>query len=95
MANAGLIQGSKNYSFDDFKNDLLEHGAFIIVKATGFRHYPLPYVESGHPVGAEPGNWYSSEPVSVEGEMVGIEMLACLKPSEQDFIYRYRGHIPE
>jgi RNA:NAD 2'-phosphotransferase (TPT1/KptA family) len=27
MAKAGLIQVSKNYSFDNFKNDLIEHGA--------------------------------------------------------------------
>jgi hypothetical protein len=89
---SGLIQRSENYSFDDFKNDLIEHGAVIVVKATTFRHYPWSF-ESGHPIGAEPGNWYTSESVSIESEMIGKEMLAWLKPSEQDFIHRYRDHI--
>ena len=40
MAKAGLIQESEKYSFDDFKNDLIEHGAVIVVKATTFRRYP-------------------------------------------------------
>jgi hypothetical protein len=59
MAKAGLIQiqGSKNYSFDDFKNDLTERGAVIVVNATTFRRYPWSF-EPGHPTGAEPGNWY-------------------------------------
>ncbi|MGC1299728.1 MAG: hypothetical protein WA869_32280, partial [Alloacidobacterium sp.] len=92
MAKANLVQRSENYSFDDFKNDLIEHGAIIVVKATTFRGHPWSF-ELGHPTGAEPGNWYSSEPVSVESEMIGKEMLAWLKPSEQDFIIRYRGHI--
>jgi hypothetical protein len=92
MAKAGLIQGSENYSFDDFKNDLIEHGAVIIVKATTFRRYPWSF-ESGHPTGAEPGNWYSLETVGVESEMIGKEMLAWLDPSEQDFIHRYRDYI--
>lgn len=74
--------------FDDFKNDLMQHGAVIVVKATTFRGHPWS-LESGHPTGAEPGNWYSSEPVSVENEMTGNEMLAWLKPSEQDFIHDY------
>jgi hypothetical protein len=94
MAKANLVQRSENYSFDDFKNDLIEHGAVIVVKATTFRGHPWSF-ESGHPTGAEPGNWYSSEPVSVESEMIGKEMLAWLKPSEQDFIYRYRHHTQE
>jgi hypothetical protein len=77
----------------NFKNDLIEHGAVIVVKATTFRGHPWSF-ESGHPnLEREPGNWYSSEPVSVESEMIGKEMLAWLKPSEQDFIIRYRGHI--
>jgi hypothetical protein len=88
MAKAGLIRASKNYSFDDFKNDLIQHGAVIVVKATTFRSHPWS-VESGHPTGVEQGNWYSSEPVSVESEMTGNEMLAWLKPSEQDFIHDY------
>jgi hypothetical protein len=92
MAGAGLIQASTNYSFNDFKSDLIEHGAVIVVKATTFRSYPWSF-EPGHPIGAEPGNWYSAEPVSVESEILGEEMLAWLKPSEQDFIHRYRDHI--
>jgi hypothetical protein len=92
MAKVGLIQRSENYSFDDFKNDLIEHGAVIVVNATTFRHCPWSF-ESGHPIGAEPGNWYSSECVSIENEMIGKEMLAWLKPSEQDFIHRYRDRI--
>ena len=94
MAKAGLIEGSENYSFDNFKNDLIEHGAVLVVKATTFRRYPWSF-ELGHPTGAEPGNWYSSEPVRVESEMIGEEMLAWLKPNEQDFIYRYRDHMRE
>ena len=92
MANAALIQASENYSFDDFKNDLIKHGAVIVVKATTFRSYPWSF-ESGHPTGAEPGNWYCSGPVNVEREMIGEEMLTWLKPSEQDFIHRYRAHV--
>jgi hypothetical protein len=94
MAKAGLIQRSENYQFDDFKSHLIEHGAVIVVKATTFRCYPWSF-EQGHPTGAEPGNWYSLEPVTVESEMIGKEMLAWLKPSEQDFIHRYRDHIWE
>ncbi len=94
MANAGFVRGTENYSFDDFRNDLIKHGAVIVVKGTTFRHHPWSF-ESGHPTGAEPGNWYSSEPVSVESDMIGEQMLAWLKPSEQDFIHRYRSHIPE
>jgi hypothetical protein len=94
MARAGLIQRSQNYSFDNFKNDLIEHGAVVVVRASAFRHYPWVF-ESGHPPGSEPGNWYSSEPASVESEMVGEEMLAWLRPSKEDFIYRYRDHIWE
>jgi hypothetical protein len=88
MAKAGLIQASKNYSFDDFKNDLIEHGAVIAVKAITFRRHPWSF-ETGHPTGVEQGNWYSSEPVSVESEMTGNEMLAWLKPSGHDFIDDY------
>lgn len=94
MAKANLVQRSENYSFDDFKNDLIEHGAIIVVRATTFLGHPWS-VELGHPTGAEPGNWYSSETVSVESEMVGKEMLAWLKPHEQDFIHRYRDHTQE
>jgi hypothetical protein len=92
MAKAGLVQCGKNYSFEAFKNDLIEHGAVIVVRATTFRHYPWSF-EPGHPIGAEPGNWYSSDPVNVESEMIGREMLAWLKPHEQDFSLRYRDHI--
>jgi hypothetical protein len=92
MAKAGLIRASENYSFDDFKNDLIEHGAVIIVKATTFRGHPWT-LDSRHPTGAEPGNWYSLEPVSVQSEMIGEEMLAWLKPGEQDFIYGWRDHL--
>jgi hypothetical protein len=92
MAKAGLIQASKNYSFDDFKNDLIEHGAVIVVKATSFLGHPWSS-HSRLPTGAEPGNWYSSKPVTGESEMVGEEMLAWLKPCEQDFICGGRDHI--
>jgi hypothetical protein len=92
MAKAGLIEESENYSFNNFKNDLIEHGAIVVVKAQGFYHYPWAF-ESRHPAGAEPGNWYSFESVSIEREMIGEEMLAWLQPSEQDFAHRYRDHI--
>jgi|SRR5580693_2729035 hypothetical protein len=50
IAKAALIQiqGSKNYSFDDFKNDLTERGAVSVVNATTFRRYPWSF-EPGHP----------------------------------------------
>jgi hypothetical protein len=90
MDKVGLIKRLEYYSFDDFNSDLIEHGVVIVVKATTFSRYPGSSLESGHPCGTEPGNWYSSEPVSVESEMIGKEMLAWLKPNEQDFICRYR-----
>ncbi len=40
MVKANLVQRSENYSFDDFKSDLIEHGAIIVVKATTFRGHP-------------------------------------------------------
>lgn len=93
MAKANLVQRSENYSFDDFKKDLIEHGAIIVVKATTFRGHPWSF-ESGHLTGAEPGNWYSSEPVSVESEMIGKEMLAW-RPLDSDLTMYHvvpRGH---
>jgi len=92
MAKAGLVRVSESYLFDDFKNDLIEHGAILVVKACTFRRYPWAF-ESGHPTGAEPGNWYSPEPVSIESVMTGQEMLAWLGPTEQDFALRYRHHM--
>jgi len=94
MAKAGLIRDPGNCSFDDFKNALIEHGTVVVVKATTFRRYPWSF-ESGHPTGAEPGNWYSSESVSIEREMIGREMLDWLNPSGDDFIYRYALAIRE
>jgi hypothetical protein len=55
MVKTNLVQRPENYSFDDFKSDLIEHGAIIVVKATTFRGHPWSF-ESGHPSGAEPGN---------------------------------------
>jgi hypothetical protein len=92
MVGAGLVQHTEKYSFDDFRNDLIGHGAVIRVKATTFRHRSWSS-ESGHPIGAEPGNWYSVEPVRAEMEMTGMEMLAWLKPHKQDFNLRYRDHM--
>jgi hypothetical protein len=51
--------------------------------------------KAGHPSGAEPGNWYSAEPLDVEREMIGNEMLAWLEASKQEFIFRYRDHMRE
>jgi hypothetical protein len=94
MKIARLALQSANYSFDDFKNDLLEHGAVVVVKATTFSHHPScsesVHAEATHPTGAEPGTWYSSEAVSIESEMTGKEMLAWLSPNEEDFRYRFR-----
>jgi hypothetical protein len=92
MALTRLVQVPEEYSFDSFKCDLLEHGAIVVVKGASFTHHPFSLV-SGHPTGAEPGNWYCSEPVSIDGELVGEEMLTWLKPIEQDFVYRYRPHM--
>jgi len=99
IADAGLVRKSANYSFGDFKNDLLEHGAVVVLKATSFSHYPssseLAQAEATYPPGAEPDTWYSSEPVSIEGEMIGQEMLAWLRPNKEDFRYRVQDVLLE
>jgi hypothetical protein len=87
---AGLIRWSSDYCFDDYKNDLIKHGAVVVVKAATFRRYP-DFFESGHPSGAEPGDWYSLEPIGLDGIqeiMIGQDMLDWLEPSEPDFTYR-------
>ena len=44
MAKAGLgADSSESYLFDDFKNDLIEHGAILVVKACTFRRYPWAF----------------------------------------------------
>jgi hypothetical protein len=49
MTKACLAHWTENYSFDDFKNDLIEHGAVLVVKASSFRHHPWTFDTSGHP----------------------------------------------
>jgi hypothetical protein len=94
MAEAGLTRWSESYSFDDFKGDLTKHGVVVVVKADAFRHHPWSF-ESGHPIGAEPGNWYASEPAVIEREIIGEEVLTWLDPSKEDFDYRYRHVVRE
>jgi len=93
IAKCGLLRCSDNYLFDDFKADLMQHGAVVIIRAAAiFRRYP-DHFESGHPPGTEPGDWYSREPVSVDNIqriMTGQGMLDWLEPSECDFTHRLR-----
>lgn len=95
MARNDLVQWSKSYQFEDFKNDLITHGAVVVFQTTAFccrRNCKEP----GHPPSVEVGDWYSRESVSnksIEREMVGQEMLDWLKPHEMDFIYRYRDRL--
>jgi hypothetical protein len=92
MTKSGLVEWSDKYQFGDFKNDLIQHGAVVVVVARAtFRRYP-DHFQSGHPSGTEPGNWYSQEFVpskDIEGILTGQEMLDWLKPSEADFRYRF------
>jgi hypothetical protein len=100
MTKAGLLRVTDDYPFDDFKSDLAEHGAVLVVKATAFRQNP-PTIKyrwgnnPGHPAGTEPGDWYSSESVSVERELIGEEMMAWLNPSESNFMYQHRPGLAE
>jgi hypothetical protein len=92
MTKARLAHWTENYTFDAFNKDLIEHGAVVVVKPISFRHHPWTFNTSGHPQGVEQGNWYSSEPVNIESELIGRDMLNLLRPSEQEFILgRYRG----
>lgn len=92
IAKSGLVRFSNDYQFDDFRNDLAEHGAIIVVKATTFCCSENPSTR-GHPAGVEPGDWYSRQPVGIEDIqriMVGQEMLDWLNPHEMDFACRFR-----
>jgi hypothetical protein len=48
----GLVPCVPDYLFEGFKQDLMELGAVIVVKATTFRHYPWS-LELVHPIGEE------------------------------------------
>jgi len=92
MAKSGLVQWSENYQFDHFNADLTKHGAVVVVSAVSFSSYSAQF-EQGHPPGAEPGDWYSRQSVSlndIQRIMIGHEMLDWLKPDEMDFAYRFR-----
>jgi hypothetical protein len=60
-----------------------------------FCYYPRPDLDDSshsfehHPEGVEPGDWYSLAPVSIEGEMIGKEMLDWLEITESNFTHYY------
>jgi hypothetical protein len=95
MAKSGLIKWSTEYRFGDFNNDLVRHAAVVVVGQATFRHYPGAF-ESGHPPGAEPGDWYSHEPITKEHIrriIVGEELLEWIRPNEMDFTHRIRDML--
>jgi hypothetical protein len=100
MLKVGFVQWTDDYQLENLKADLAEHGAVVVVQSASFISYP-PYVEQpGHPIGAEPGDWYSRDTVSVEGIariITGQELLEWLspEPSEFEFEYTYRRILEE
>ena len=92
IAKCNRVQCSDHYRFDDFKEDLIELGAIVIIKTARFTQYPSHYLNA-HQSGPEPGDWYSHEPVSAEEIqtiVAGSDILDWLRPSEPDFTYRLR-----
>jgi hypothetical protein len=87
---AGLVSVSDVYHFDDFKRDFITHGALVIVNKNLFNCYGFTDDPHEHPVGVERGDRYSRDPVRIEGEMVGQEMLDWLHIIETNFDDDYR-----
>jgi hypothetical protein len=93
IARAGLVEWSEDYRFDQYKEDFASHGAIVLVKTTApFRIC----VEHGNPPGAEQGDWYSTEPITiehVEKTVVGSKLFNWINLSNEEFVYRLRGII--
>ena len=90
MGIAGLVSLTEGYQFNDFKNDLAAHGAVFTLNQIGF----VECDENGNPPGAEMGDWYKKESVSVlniRKVIVGQRLLDWLNPNEVDFKYRDRA----
>jgi hypothetical protein len=97
LARSGIVCLSDGYTFDDFKNDLSNHGAVIIFEAATFA-YREPFSELKYPSSVEQGDWYSTEPVSsadIDQIMTGRAMADWLNPHAVDFDYRYRCMLHE
>jgi hypothetical protein len=87
MVNARLIQWSCDYSFDDFKGDLVENAIIVVVNAD---YFSCCSDKSNCPKGVEAGDWYSCKSVPIESEMSDQAMLEWLPISETNFMYDYR-----
>jgi hypothetical protein len=87
LMNSCLIRWSPDYQFDDFKSDLIGSDKFTFYPGVIFH----PLQPSEHPPGAEPGDWYSCEPVKIEGEIVGDEMLGWFELTESNFTHDYQA----
>jgi hypothetical protein len=97
LARSGIVRLSDGYTFDEFKDDLGNHGA-VVVFATETFSCREPSSELKHPPSVEEGDWYSTEPVSnadIDQIMTGRAMLEWLHPHPVDFEYRYRGILHE
>jgi hypothetical protein len=97
LARSGIVCLSDGYTFDDFKNDLSNHGAVVIFTTATFSCRE-PFSELKHPSSVEQGDWYSTEPVSsadIEQIMTGRAMQDWLNPHAADFDYRYRCILQE
>jgi hypothetical protein len=93
MAKADLARWTESYQFGHFNDDLIKHGAVVIVGAEKFSPYPPGRFETGHPLGTEPGDWYSRRPISIDDIqeiMTEQAMLDWLKPSVTEFVHSYR-----
>jgi hypothetical protein len=99
IARHGLVQWSDDYEIEHFYNDLVTHGAVVVINAATFCYYPSNFLKKGHPAGSEPGDYYSRESVGVEAierVMIEQEMLDWLKPiADADFTCRYREILRE
>jgi hypothetical protein len=95
MLKVGLIQWTEDYELKNLKVDLAEYGAVVVVQSASFIPYP-PYIEQpGHPIGAEPGDWYSHETIGVEdvtGVITGPELLEWLNPEPSEFEFEHIYH---
>jgi hypothetical protein len=91
LARSGIVCLSDAYTFDDFNNDLSNHGA-VIAFATETFSCCEPFSELNYPSSVEQGDWYSTEPVSsadIDQIMTGRAMIDWLNPRAMDF-ERYR-----
>jgi hypothetical protein len=92
LARSGIVCLYDGYNFEEFTNDLSNHGA-VVVFVTATFSYREPFSELKHPSSVEEGDWYSTEPVSsadIEQIMTGRTLVEWLHPHPVDFDYRYR-----